>query len=250
MTNDIKVTLAHKYQGQCPKGMLMSEKLDGVRAVWDGKRFVSRSGKEFHAPDWFIASMPKGVVLDGELWEGRGLFQSTVGKVRSHHGNWDSIKFMIFDVIADGNYQQRMDVAWSQLPSHCTIVEQLKCRSEDHLRDFESGVLALGGEGVMLRDPNAEYEHKRSRSLLKVKRFQSAEAVVIGHQDGMGKHQGRLGALICKLAGKQFAVGTGFSDAVREDPPGIGSIITFSFFELTNAGIPRFPVFCAVRDYE
>ena len=100
----------------------------------------------------------------------------------------------------------------------------------------------------MLRQPGSLYEVGRSSTLLKVKTFHDAEAIVIGHQGGAGKHKGRLGALAVKLAdGTEFAVGTGFSDEQRDNPPPVGSTITFRYQELSDAGVPRFPSFVGVR---
>jgi len=70
----------------------------------------------------------------------------------------------------------------------------------------------------------------------------------VRHEPGKGKHSGKVGALYCEMGnGKKFAVGSGLSDQDREDPPPIGSIITFRYQELTEAGIPRFPTFVCVR---
>jgi DNA ligase len=100
----------------------------------------------------------------------------------------------------------------------------------------------------MLRQPGSAYEAGRSSTLLKVKTFRDAEATVIGHQAGAGKHKGRLGALLVRLAdGTEFAVGTGFTDKERGAPPPVGSIITFRYQELSNAGVPRFPSYVGVR---
>ena len=101
----------------------------------------------------------------------------------------------------------------------------------------------------MLRRPGARYVAGRSDTLLKVKTFHDAEARVVGHQPGTGRHQGRMGALLVELDdGTAFKVGTGFSDAEREDPPPVGTVITFRYQELTEAGVPRFPSFVRVRD--
>jgi len=102
----------------------------------------------------------------------------------------------------------------------------------------------------MLRRPASEYESRRSDSLLKYKPFNTEEAEVIDHQPGEGKHLGRLGALVCSWKGVVFNVGTGFSNAIRELPPKIGSQVTFMFQGLTDGGVPRFPVFLAERNYE
>lgn len=244
-------TLAHKFKSQPITGWWMSEKLDGVRAIWDGQQLKSRTGKVFSAPDWFIANLPTDQILDGELFEGRGLFQTTVGKIRAKQGDWSAIKFMVFDVVNESTLEQRQSfLNQLNLPEHCITVEQTKCTGKQHLNEYEQNILTLGGEGVMLRQPRSVYEFKRSHTLLKVKQFSSDEAVVIGHEEGMGQHQGRLGALVCEYKNKTFKIGTGFSNALREIPPAIGSLVTFSFFELTDGGIPRHPSFVAVRNYE
>ena len=107
---------------------------------------------------------------------------------------------------------------------------------------------SLGGEGLMLRQPGSKYETGRSATLLKVKTFKDAEAEVIGHQAGAGRHKGRLGALLVRLPdGTEFSVGTGLSDAERASPPGIGTVVTFRYQELSDGGVPRFPSYVGVR---
>ncbi len=247
----MNVMLAKEYENQNPRGWWMSEKLDGVRAIWNGRTLISRTGKEFCAPDWFIRDLPDSVMLDGELWEGRGKFQKTVGKVRAFNGDWGSVKYMVFDIVSEDVYETRKaGLEKLRLPGHCRIVDQTRCKGEDHLSEFEAGILASGGEGVMLRKRNSLYDHKRSTNLLKMKNFQTDEAIVTGYTEGKGKHTGRLGALICDYMGKAFNIGTGIPDSMRRVPPKIGSLITFSFFEATDAGIPRFPSLLTVRNYE
>lgn len=234
-----------------PQGWWMSEKLDGIRAIWTGEHLISRNGNRFSAPAEFTAHLPKGIWLDGELFEGRGQFQKTVGKVRAAHGDWSMIQFKVFDLITAAPFEARQAALEAlDLPSHVQRVEQVLCLSQDHLDSFEQGILRLGGEGVMLRAAASAYEQKRSSALLKVKRFQSEEAVVVGYEAGKGKFLGRVGALVCEYAGRIFSIGTGLTDDDRYSPPALGSQITFSFFELTDGGIPRFPVFIAARDYE
>jgi len=247
----MKLMLAKDYNDQDPSGWWMSEKLDGVRAVWTGSVLMSRNGNEFNAPDWFIEELPDGVYLDGELWEGRGMFQKTVGRVRANRGNWGRIKFMVFDVVSEGKCEARQNrLRAVKLPAHCRLVEQFMCKNRQHLDEFESGVLVSGGEGVMLRKPNSAYSHKRSPDLLKVKNVQMGEAVVNGYTDGQGKHIGRIGAIVCEYMGKVFNIGTGISDFLRECPPVVGSSVTFSFIGLTDGGIPRHASLITVRDYE
>ena len=123
------------------------------------------------------------------------------------------------------------------------------CKDIACLRAELARIEALGGEGLMLREPGSKYVAGRSSTLLKVKSFKDDDAVVIGHQGGAGKHKGRLGTLLVPLAnGTEFAVGTGFSDRERSDPPAIGSTITFRYQELSEGGVPRFPSYLPVRE--
>jgi len=100
----------------------------------------------------------------------------------------------------------------------------------------------------MVRQPGSKYVNGRSTTLLKIKRFFDAEARVLRHVPGSGKHSGRIGALEVELPDKtRFSVGTGFSDKERENPPAIGSIITFRYQELSKDGVPRFPSYVGIR---
>jgi len=245
----MKPLLARKYKSTNPRGWWMSEKLDGVRAIWTGSEFISRNGKVFPVPASKKKTMPSGVVLDGELYGGRGKFQATVGKIRK--GDLCGVTFMVFDLISDDVFETRYEALNAlKMPSWCKVVKHSRCNSFTHLESFERKILAAGGEGVMLRERKSKYIHGRSNSLLKVKRFRNDEAEVVGYKKGKGKHANRIGALVVKFAGEVFKLGTGLSDDDRENPPRIGSMVTFSFFELSDGGVPRFPVFGIVRDYE
>lgn len=248
--------LAQSWQSDVdPTNWWMSEKLDGVRAYWDGARFISRQGNVYQAPDWFVEGLPKDIHLDGELWLARKAFQRAVSIVRRQDRNaqWKEITFVVFDAPShDGLFEQRIEFVRTTLetlkPAYAKILEQEQCTSLEHLRNELARIEALGGEGMMLRKPQSRYERGRSWSLLKVKTFHDAEAKVIEHLPGTGKHKGRLGALSVELPdGKRFSVGTGFSDYERENPPPIGSIITFRYQELSDGGIPRFPAFVRER---
>ncbi len=236
------------------KDWWISEKLDGVRAYWDGKQFLSRQGNRYHAPDWFVAGLPKEP-LDGELWLARGKFQRTVSIVRRQDksDHWKEIRFLVFDAPkVDGDFESRLefltDCLRHEKQPYTLSHGQTRCKDLKHLSKELARVEALGGEGLMLREPGSLYEVGRSSTLLKVKTFHDAEAVVLDHRAGRGKHKGKLGALAVQLEdGTEFSVGTGFSDAQRADPPPVGSVITFRYQELTDAGVPRFPSFTRVR---
>jgi DNA ligase 1 len=235
-------------------GWWMSEKLDGVRAYWDGRQFLSRQGNLFYAPDWFIEHLPD-TPLDGELWLARKSFQRTVSIVRRQDKSdlWRELAYVVFDAPAVNDvFERRLDYLRDTLAisksALVRVLEQQCCRDLDHLAEELARIDALGGEGLMLRQPGSRYEAGRSATLLKIKRFHDAEARVVGHLPGAGRHKGRLGALDVELPdGTQFSVGTGFSDAQREDPPPVGTLITFRYQELSDRGVPRFPSFVRVR---
>jgi DNA ligase-1 len=249
------ILLAHKWElDHDPTGWWMSEKLDGVRAYWDGAAFVSRLGNRFFAPDWFVEDLPADT-LDGELWVGRRQFSKTMSIVRSGAAGqeWKSVSYVVFDAPnATGAFEDRIahlkQVLGRVNTPHARVLEHVPCDGFDHLRAELVRVEGLGGEGLMLRRPGSSYEVGRSRSLLKVKTFHDTEARVIGYTAGTGKHKGRLGALICELpSGAKFNVGTGFSDAERDAPPKLGSVITFRYQELSDDGVPRFPSYVGER---
>jgi DNA ligase-1 len=248
------VLLAHTWSMSIDlTGWWISEKLDGVRAWWDGRQFLSRLGNRFYPPPWFVEALPDHP-LDGELWGGRKLFQRTVGIVKRQDQSplWKDLLYVVFDAPAhDGVFEERIDQVKRSVEgksAYARVHEHIVCGGLEHLRTELARVEALGGEGLMARRPASRYEAGRSNSLLKVKSFRDAEARVIGHAPGAGRHKGRLGALEVELAdGTRFNVGTGFSDAERQDAPPIGSIITFRFQELSDGGVPRFPSYIGVR---
>lgn len=249
------VLLAESWdQCQDLSGWWLSEKLDGVRAYWTGKTFLSRLGNVFHAPDWFMKGLPD-TPLDGELWLDRKAFQRTVSIVRRQDksDHWKQLKFVVFDAPAlDETFEKRQAflddwIARQQL-DYLQVLKHELCTGLTHLQTELARVEKLGGEGLMLRQPGSKYIVGRSSTLLKLKTFHDAEARVIGHEEGRGRHKGRLGALVVELAdGTRFSVGTGFSDKQRESPPPIGSDITFRYQELTDGGVPRFPSFVGPR---
>jgi DNA ligase-1 len=245
------VLLAEKWDQRDPTGWWISEKLDGVRAYWDGTRFLSRTGNEYLAPDWFSAGLPTSP-LDGELFVGRKQFQQTVSIARRMDRGlgWKSLTYLVFDAPDHGGiFEERVrHVEALGMGEYAQAVSHLVCEGVGHLQSELARIEGLGGEGLMLRKAGSLYVRSRSDTLLKVKTFHDLEAKVVGHQPGTGKHQGRLGALQVVLPnGTPFKVGTGFSDAERGAPPEVGSVVTVRYQELTNAGVPRFPVYIGER---
>ena len=234
----------------------VSEKLDGVRAYWNGTQLISRQGNVFAAPDWFTADFPK-IPLDGELWMGRGTFETLSGAVRKTtpvDSEWRAIRLMVFDMPEQaGDFNQRLETLrrmFAQKHSpYITLVAQEKLPSQKALMARLDEVVNAGGEGLMLHLGSAPYRGVRSDDLLKLKRFEDAEATVLAHIAGTGKYQGAMGALLVQTsAGVQFKIGTGFSDAQRKNPPPIGSDITYRYRSITNKGVPRFASFMRVRE--
>ncbi|PRP94850.1 DNA ligase [Enhygromyxa salina] len=246
--------LAHRWEQQDPTGWWMSEKLDGVRAYWDGKGFVSRLGNGYLAPAWFTEGLPN-FPLDGELFAGRGRFAQAVSIARRADAGeaWRSLSFVIFDGPgASGGFEARiaeLEEHFRASPwAHASVLAHRVCTGLADLNAELKRVEALGGEGLMLRKPGSAYVAGRSDTLLKVKTFLDTEARIVGYQPGTGRHKGRLGALMLELPnGTRFKVGTGLSDAERDNPPAVGEIITVRYQELTDAGVPRFPSYIGVR---
>jgi len=250
-----EVLLAEKWDNsQDLTGWWMSEKLDGIRAYWDGKQILSRKGNILFAPDWFVAGLPP-TPLDGELWVDRKKFNvaQSIVMQQSSSPEWRQVKYLVFDAPAmdlpfEDRYAAIIELFRAAPHPHAQALMHELCRGVDHLREELARVEAMGGEGLMMRKPGSKYERSRSTTLLKVKTFHDAEAVVIGHEGGAGRHKGRMGSLRCRLPdGNVFFVGTGFSDVQRENPPAIGSTITFRYQEFTEGNVPRFPSFVRVR---
>ncbi|STZ77100.1 DNA ligase [Bergeriella denitrificans] len=243
--------LAKEYRGQNISGWAMSEKLDGVRAYWNGRTLISRQGYAFTPPPGFTDRFPP-YPLDGELYSTRGQFEQISATVRSAGRSWQGIRLHVFDVPrAEGNLYRRLAVLQSWLAQHpdapITLIAQTPVKNTDHARAFLKEIEARGGEGVMLRDPEAPYRGGRSDSLLKLKSAQDAECTVTRHYPGKGRHSGRLGAIGCRNAHGEFRIGSGFKDADRDNPPPIGATVTYRYRGFTQKGTPRFATFVRIR---
>jgi len=243
--------LLKTYKDQNTTNWVMSEKLDGIRAYWDGKQLLSRSGKVIHAPKWFIKDYPS-FKLDGELWSKRGDFEniSSIVRDKTPSKHWKQIKHYIFEVPdAQGNLFERLEKVKKYENDSIKLLPQIKIKDKNHQNNFLKKIEKLGGEGIVVRDPMVKYINKRSTKALKVKTFHDAECKIIGYTDGKGKFFGSIGALICQLPNQiKFKIGTGMDKNIRKNPPKIGTIITFKFQNLTKYGKPRFPVYLRIRE--
>ncbi len=239
----------------------VSEKYDGVRAYWDGQRFISRQGHEYHAPSWFIADFPS-FPLDGELWLGRGQFDRLSGivrKLKPIDSEWRQVVYMVFDMPEQvGIFDQRLRAMrnLTGYPQWLRIAKQWRVENEAELINQLSSFVANNAEGLMLHDQYSLYSAKRSDDLIKLKPRFDQEARVLSYVEGKGKYLGMMGALWVEakiLDGDNksnrhiFKIGSGFSDDERKNPPAIGSEITFHYSGLTSQGKPRFARFWRVR---
>ena len=251
--------LARVYQpGMDLQGYWVSEKLDGVRAYWDGQQLLSRGGNVIAAPDWFLRDFPDQP-LDGELWMGRGRFaqvSAAIRRLQPKAEEWRQIRFMLFDLPASGVPFSERIIRMRQLTRdtgsyHLAMVQQRPATDHEALLADLDRVLAAGGEGLMLHHGDSVYQTGRTAALLKVKTFQDAEATVVDYTPGKGKYQGQVGALVVETeAGRRFKLGSGLSDAERADPPPLGSTVTYKFYGLTSTGLPRFASFLRIRNDE
>ena len=233
----------------------VSEKLDGVRAYWDGRRLLSRRGNVFQAPAWFTEGFPPHP-LDGELWLGRGAFEATLSAVRKQRpvaAEWRQLSYQVFELPgAAGDFTRRLArleriVAAVNSP-YLKLIPHQRLKDQAALQGKLDEVVAGGGEGLMLHRADSLYETGRGNALLKLKTYEDAEAVVIAHLPGKGRNLGRLGALLVEMPdGKQFKIGSGFSDQERENPPPVGALVTYKYYGLSRRGIPRFASFLRIR---
>lgn len=251
------ILLAKTYsEAVDPAAYLVSEKLDGVRAIWDGRVLRFRSGKIISAPAWFIAGLPKQP-LDGELWLARGEFDRLSGIVRREmpdDAEWHQVRYMVFELPeGQGRFDERAvaierivreaGVPWLRQISQFSVVDRKS------LQQQLDEVVRGGGEGLMLHRADAPYQTGRRDVLLKMKPLLDDEATVIGHLPGKGRFAGQLGALRVRTPdGRVFSLGSGLTDALRKNPPPVGAVVTYRYREIGSGGLPRFASFWRVRE--
>jgi len=321
--------LAQKHKEQSIGGWLWSEKLDGMRAFWDGgftrgqwadefpycntqkdarlkdrvkcSGLWSRYGKVVRAPDWWLDKLPE-IPLDGELYMGRGMFQTLRSRVSTfENSDWTGVQYSVFDSpnrtvvwgageINVPNMNVRFPAGVLTFLGDC---QDFAGRSEPFGKVYErlsqtgywndvvqlhpqklvdsplvaemAEIVAGGGEGIIVRNPQTFWVPNRTHNLLKMKPFIDDEAVVVGYVTGQetdrgSKFLGLMGALKVRWHEKDFEIGNGFTDVERElsdykwaclNPKTVcplsmwakhfprNSLITFKYRELTDAGIPK-----------
>ena len=177
------IPLANVYHpGVNLENYWVSEKLDGVRAYWDGEKLWSRGGHVYAAPDWFTAQCPSHP-LDGELWNGRGRFAELSGVVRKAQPvdeEWRQVRFHVFDLpvpekVFEQRYRQLKQLVEASGSPYLALVVQRPVASHPELVAELEQVVAAGAEGLMLKRRNSRYQAGRSDDLLKVKTHDDAE---------------------------------------------------------------------------
>lgn len=237
------------------QGWYMSEKLDGIRAYWNGKTLLSRNKNIIYAPKWFIEALPP-FELDGELWTKRGDFENIQNIVLDTKSSkdWQKITYNIFEVPNEkGDFDTRLKKLKDWLKEdtnrniYIKIIPQIVCKNEEDLDRFLKEMLEKKAEGVMLKNPFLEYQTGRSNNLLKVKTFFDDEAVVVSQNYKDEKFK----SLKLKLKdGTTFNLGNGFSNTERLNPPKVGDIVTFKYYGVTKNGKPKFASFLRLRRSE
>ncbi len=236
------------------KQYYISEKLDGMRGYWNGKQLLTRQGNVINSPIWFTQGWPN-TPIDGELWISRNNFQPLMSCVRKKTAGtcWEKVRFMMFDLPQQhGNFSARIkqmqDILMKTPSPYLQIIKQFKVKSLSELEAKLEQVMNNKGEGLMLHFASAHYHVGRTTNLLKLKKNQDAEAIVIEHIKGKGKYQQVLGSIKVKNnQGIIFKIGSGFTDSERANPPAIGSMITYKYNGITMAGKPRFARYWRIR---
>ena len=256
-SNAIELQKAKTYtKTQSIENWMMSEKLDGIRAYWDGKQLLSKNGNIIHAPSWFIKDFPN-FKLDGELWTKRNDFENiqsiVLDKFPSKH--WSKITYNIFEVPEEkGDFLKRLNKInkWQKVKKnkYIKIIDQIRCKNDDHLEEYLQKVINLKAEGLMIKNPFLEYFVGRSSNILKVKKFLDSEAEVIAINYKKGS-KNKFKSLVLKLENNIiFNLGNGFTKEEKINHPKIGDIVTFKYYDLTKFGKPKFASFLRIRKKE
>jgi DNA ligase-1 len=241
------------FKEQNVTGWMMSEKLDGIRGVWDGKHLYTKNGNLIHAPKYFTKEFPP-FALDGEIWSKREDFENIQSIVldKMPSKKWKTLTYNVFEAQTQkGDFLQRLSIVKKFESKYLKLIKQIKCKSKEELDKYLKEIELKGGEGVIVKNPVLDYFSGRSSQILKVKSFKDMEAKIIGYKSGKGKYKNMLGSFKVKLKnGVIFNLGGGLSEKIRKNPPPLGSIVTFKYYSLTKQGKPKFASFMRVREVE
>lgn len=250
------VELADVYRGGVDlSGFWVSEKLDGVRGYWDGRRLLTRGGVVVQVPAWFTQNWP-ATPLDGELWVGYGQFERASAIVRAAGADdpaWRTMSYRVFDLPGHGgDFDARVPAIRAVVAAigdpWVVAIRQFRVANDAELRAALARVIDRGGEGLVLHRGDAPYLAGRGTGLLKLKPHADAEARVVAIRPGRGRLQAVMGSIDVRTPdGRRFAIGSGFTDEDRIHPPPVGAWVTYQFNGLTTNGLPRFVRFLRRR---
>lgn len=248
--------LVNKYKGdENLSGWVMSEKLQGVRGLWDGKTLKNRAGNIIPAPDFFTKCYPD-FAIDGEIYSYKLPYEDITAATKGQNPNaWIKIKHYIFDVPeAEGGLMQRLAVLQEYLDKNkcdtIKIIPQLPAISHKNMENYYNEIVTRNGQGVIVRDPNAPYKGGRSNKILKFKKQLDDECKILDYNNGTGKFSSTIISLTCKNLkdDKIFKIKSGIDKKVRNNPPKKGTIITYKYHGIKDDGSPKNPVFLYARE--
>lgn len=250
----------NKRSGDINFPCFVQPKIDGVRAIFRGGNFYSRTGKLF-PPISHISSTLSGtnVVLDGELYSDELSFQEIIGAIKKSKPESKKLVYIVYDVIDTNlDYRDRLEILKKvvQISPAVSLIKTEICKSSLEIDSFHDKYVLQGYEGLIIRNSLGKYELKhRSKNLQKFKKFEDGEFRIVGATSGTGKEEGLVIWIVETGDGGRFQVrplGT-YSDRkilYRNRNKYIGKMLTVRYFGLSDTGIPRFPVGIQIRDYE
>lgn len=259
------VMLASKFEGKLDGKVAITTKLDGIRAsilINNGNiKIISRQGKEFiglnELKDVISKSNIDNMFIDGELLltnennlSSDDLFRATTQVVNSKDKNKTGVRFVVFDVCSYDDYinqvnnkkylerRKLLEIVVEKCNSSLVEIVQIYDITDDinNIYKLLDEVTGNGYEGLMLNYLDKCYEFKRSKSILKCKKFSSIDVLVKDIEEGSGANKGKLGAIIIDYKGNSVGVGSGFSLDERElywnnKELLLGKIVEIKYFE-------------------
>ena len=227
-----------------PTGFWISEKFDGQRVCWDGKKLYSRTGVEVRCPVWFKKYLPVNLCLDGELWGGYNNHDS-LRATRVDATNqmvWSNLKMMVFDIPALGElvFEERLKIMEKiKQNKHLQVIKHYKCKGYDHLQSELLNITNKGGEGIVLVEPNSLYQPGRSDSFLKVKFLHDCEVRLKCYS-----HKA-VGFIVELPNFEEVFVRSSYYEHLH--PPPIGTIFTVAHYGLQKSGKLKHPFVLKIR---
>lgn len=283
----IKPMLAHKFNpDKAVFPALLQPKLDGVRCVFTKDGAFSRTGKEFKNVDHIKETLKPlfkqypYIKLDGELYNHKlkDDFEKIISLVRKTKPTFEHrqeaeklVQYHIYDMVTENDklgwtYEERLDHLIDLIHANNLFLNMRHVRtvgthcvnSLEDAKDIHNKALKAGYEGSIYRNPKGLYKGTRSWDLMKFKDFHDAEARIVGYEEGQGKRSGTLGKFLMKDEdGNEFGCppGKGYdytqmATMLNNIHLYIGKIATFTYFQRTQAGSYRHPLFKCIRDYE